>query len=849
MIIGSSNFGGGISTRERIGQKSPAFFETLNNFWIDSGAAIPRLDITAKQRLNVSDNLTLPTGLSAPLVVTIDGVTWLFALDSNGYVRYIKPGLHTGQAQQTWSVADTDITGELTSLARMIEVDGKILIPDDGGIKWFEPAWISYVAGKSAWVTGTAYTITTSVVTQSGYAYQCTSSHTASIAGATGTQPGIGDTWTDKWLRLGATRSYLLGMDLPATGTPPDVTQEGDPDPVVVHACDVDWAVATKSTKVTTSISTFYNPTHSGTGLTVNMDDDLPASTKICQVATGTLDLSGKTHLTAWVCGVQGIGPGGLATNSLQFELYSDATCETSIRSLVLPIIEHDWQQVSIALTTPAELTAVKGIGLKTNASWDDGHKRCIRIDDVQATGAAYATQWTDPAVLRDYCYSFAGRSSRINTSPKWYYSGASEVATTPEVLEAGQRIVVACNTGTVRTTCDATHILVWGKDNDATVYEYVGSVDIRNVADSTDVTVYDYGLEGAYDENLDLDQFLDATAIFPSPARFVMDADNCLYAAGMEYSGTTCLNPLDMMHSNINQPWYWGSPDILRVPATLSTAITGLAHWQGNKVVFCDKEFFLLMGEPSSDFYFIRRGSVGCGSNLSIADCGDHGVVWYDGSADFYLYAGALAAAITHSENGRLIDCTKIDLTAAHGGIYWNEHYLFFCTYNSVASVLAFSFATGGWAIHTIPAHAGVGVDSSGAIYGVNFGGYADRWYSGVTGNDLTITGTTAAISYEIETLPIVASATDRERKSTGLLVDMTVPGARNVSALAATIGKRAPSQSVVTKTLATAQTSYDWACVHHGIEWQVGVSGTGANMPTVHYIGVRFSDGDKRR
>lgn len=53
------------------------------------------------------------------------------------------------------------------------------------------------------WITGLQYTADVTSVIHGGKHFICTSTHTASAAGATGDEPGVGDTWATKWKYAG----------------------------------------------------------------------------------------------------------------------------------------------------------------------------------------------------------------------------------------------------------------------------------------------------------------------------------------------------------------------------------------------------------------------------------------------------------------------------------------------------------------------------------------------------------------------------------------------------------------------------------------------------------------------
>lgn len=688
-------------------------------------------------------------------------------------------------ADQSWSAVDADLTAGIAADARMARLAEQVMVPDTTAIKRFEP----------------------------GY------------AGA---------------------HIYNLGIDPPVEGVGPELTMEGDANTIIVHNCDTVWDAIAIASGAVSNIRTAYDSIHSGTMIGVGMSGAVGTLKAIVATETpgANLNLESKTHLVLWINLFSGVYE---SPTVLKLQLYSDAECLTPLEAaMTIPPLVAGWQQITLTLPTPANLTGVKGIGLL--AAVTSGYI-VIMLDDIRAADVSFTTQWADTPVVRDYCYSFAGRANRGDTYPFWYYSLPSSTNSTLATTGPGQRIGITCNTGTVRDTCDVTHIIVWGKDTTATRFEYVGSIDITAVADETEVVFYDYGVPGVFNEELYLNEYLESRHTIPSQAKHIQATPGRLWALNLD-SGA---RPLTLACSWYDKPWYWPT----RLPGTAdlkegfemegftidAAEGRGLAFWQGQLFAFFDNELFIIAGDDWTNTHAVYVAGVGLTNRRSLATTHDRMIWLWDG--EIYEFRAGTPQPI--GKPG--IDPGLIDTEAPMDACFWDQLFVLYCTYDGTPSLVIRDIVKQSWFVKSVAAMVGIGVDA-GRLYGVTEGGYAVELMSNAVDGvyqEWSDEGAYADMGFSVGTRLMQVAAPGGDRRFSKIEIDMDcdeqdVMPAVTVSANTTGLKRESldVSEDMPQVTMRSEGTRHELAIAVQGEAIDIGLDYMGSAPPArINFIG----------
>jgi hypothetical protein len=640
--------------------------------------------------------------------------------------------------------------------------------------------------------------------------------------------------------------SWALGMAAPTTA--PSLVLQGDSGPTELHDVEADWAVLAKPTGVVTDIATGYSPAYSGPQLNVSIEAGVAASTELCAAAVTEANLTQKTGIEFMVS----VGEGSdIPDITFSLELYSDATCLTSIGSIALQTLtvgggfRKHWVSLGSAGDISA-LGAVKGIGLKTSATWEVTHTCDIAFGPISAVATTFVTEWAS-AQLRDYCYSYAGRESRSDADSRWVYSIPSDITTTPLKVGPGQRVKVTCSTGTVRSTCDATYILIWRRVNSTGgEFEYAGQMSIGALG-ATGV-FYDTGAPGDYDEAVSLNEILRTYHDVPPIAEYLLVSDQRVYAA--DTTGRISI-------SNWDEPWYFpasidtdappGVGTTLSKYAVTGTVFRGWGTWQTEKLVLLDNEMFVLQGEAWGDpWRFTNRRAVGLVSQRALADCEEF-CIWPWGD-DFFAWAAGQVQRIGKPE----VDASKIDFTAPHDAKYWNRKYVLCCEYDGDPCLVIFDLQTRGWYRRSLACKFyGLAVDAdSGALYGLSVDGYILQLFSGLQDWDPAL-GAYADVTFEATTQFWVVAAPFGDKRVQRAVFDIEAATAINLNVTVTTLSATPDTFGPAVLAVGPSKTRYDVkiGMATMGYAVKIKVTYTGQTPPTrINFMGFEHDQADKK-
>jgi hypothetical protein len=445
---------------------------------------------------------------------------------------------------------------------------------------------------------------------------------------------------------------------------------------------------------------------------------------------------------------------------------------------------------------------------------------------------------WPSPASDWEYAYAYAGPESFTKKEPKWILSSFSRLAYGNNI-QSYDRMRVSEVVPDGLDDYGITNVLIGRRPSGAASFTYVDMVDISGLSAGDTWTYDDYGVNAGtthtgFDEDLNLPEYIPIAGREPaSPMAFMIEADGVIYGAKPDDK------PLDIAYCDYRLPWYWPADNLLRVPKQIGTTIVALANWQSFKVVLLDREFFLLRGDPTTEFFWQRCDEIGCISRHSEASWSSF-LVWSDG-VEFFRYTGTTAPiGLTR------VDASLVDWTAAHKACCWKRHYCLYCTYDGEPSLLMYSFISDGWAVHRVPAMFGICTDGTN-LYGVNAGGYPVQLFKAGVTTDFLNDGTTTDVFYEIETAKLTAGIPNVEHRGEKIIADMSAGAAAEVTLGATSYGiTQGGNFGDVAVGVDKDRSRLGINAI--GASWAVQFDHEGAACPTVHSLGVRVNDGVER-
>jgi hypothetical protein len=672
MLVGTDKFHNGVTTVPRVNPAQvPMVLKKADGYFVDSTALVPAGGIAKASQ----DALALQTAPKSPSVFKVGSDTWLVTNDSNGKVRYIKTNL----SKQSWSAAVTALEGLPQS--RMCRYNEQVIIPTADGMKRFEPDAVA--AGSLA------KTVDLSIP-------------------APAAAPSVAGSYPQH-------ESTLL-MDF----------EEGDGALYASYGAGPNlWGHRLVDSQSPSG----------GAFLRMGTIDGWAESVYIAARDLGyNYDFTEATHFSMWV------GDDSFDGMGIRICVYSDSGCTTKVLDVELDgtvdttktitVNGRTWYTYTVPIADASTLGTVRVVRFEWPGTTGVGYGYCD-IDNfwIHTNSNVTIAQWGEEDTSVQYRYCYAGPSCREGNEV-WVISPPSD-ACESTLARQNSKLTVTVNTGTVRNTCDVTHILVYRRTANQAQWYYVQSIDITEVADSTAVTWDDLG--GTLDG--DTVTYLPNLLEFdhdPAPkAKYVLQADQRLYAANCDYSKTA------VQVSARNKPWYWvtttdssSSEDvgsILDGYQFNGSEVRALALWQSQKVVLLDNEFFLLYGDSWASWHFTYVDSVGCASDRSVADCRS-ALIWHSGDG-FYKFNGSSAQRIDKLK----VDASLVDFTKVHDAVYWNDKYVFYCYYNGAYSLLIYDLTADSWVVRTCPQLAGICADrANGRLYGINAWGWAVRLFSG---------------------------------------------------------------------------------------------------------------------
>jgi hypothetical protein len=157
---------------------------------------------------------------------------------------------------------------------------------------------------------------------------------------------------------------------------------------------------------------------------------------------------------------------------------------------------------------------------------------------------------------------------------------------------------------------------------------------------------------------------------------------------------------------------------------------------WRDQVLVFFENEVYYAFPDTGP----VYLAPVGTGSHKSIAS-GPQETYWFERKVGFYSYNGASVSPISRNR----IDPALVDLSLPHESICDGDHYIFYCTYESVPSLLIFDILLRSWVVRKIQGIVddlpvpltlhGLGYDADSAVYwGVTAAGELVRLFDGET-------------------------------------------------------------------------------------------------------------------
>ena len=163
-------------------------------------------------------------------------------------------------------------------------------------------------------------------------------------------------------------------------------------------------------------------------------------------------------------------------------------------------------------------------------------------LGEVESTDAFY---WR---------YAYAGRSRRSGDTKYWVVSNPCQESN-PYVIAPGDTVTVTGDDYTVTDDCDVTHLVFYRRQGGNTDGEYIGMAILPTVALS------DTGGTGDYDDGLYLSQYLELDHDTGSSAKYLLFADQRVYAACLSYDAVTAqdwLRKTAIQISTRKKPWYF---------------------------------------------------------------------------------------------------------------------------------------------------------------------------------------------------------------------------------------------------------------------------------------------------
>ena len=243
----------------------------------------------------------------------------------------------------------------------------------------------------------------------------------------------------------------------------------------LIDDCEDAWVTAGAG-RVSSLDNTDYKV---GSGSAKMVTTAIGATTLLHTEDFGAMDLTGYTHLMAWV--KSSINQ---VAGDCQILLDDTAACASALETLAIPaLVAGTWKYVTIALVTPAALGAVISVGLKQIVDLAD---MSMWLDDIRAAKAiAGIRAWTleEAAEVVDVTgFDHAGISAFIPTVMKW--SGSFEGFKDGAPLAIGSVVGLEL------------------RESQTATQQYRGSAIITGCSDKVDITgavMYSYTFQGTH--------------------------------------------------------------------------------------------------------------------------------------------------------------------------------------------------------------------------------------------------------------------------------------------------------------------------------------------------------------
>ena len=801
-LIGRGGFAGGIATYPRVNpEQSPSVFETLDGYTVESGSLKPFGGSSLRQSALVANTIAMGATPRSPYCTRVGTSTVVFAVDANDVIRFIKPETHTPGTPALWSAARADLTADLRPGSRMIRAGDQLILPCTDGLKRLELPWII-----AAPTTARVFDL-------------CIPAPPAAPS-ASGAYPP-------------QTYVELMSMESTETISFNYVEDDGGISPEYMRAYRVTGGAYKGSSYTRLAKQADFNH---------ETCDDV---WMFRRTFSAPLDLTAGKQM---VLGLRLLENYAVPeTDHLEIVFYSDTAYATPVLTVPFPLFTElgAWKQVTIPIADASALGAVQGMAVRVVGEFSILQWN-FDFDDIvmHMTEDGSSTYWPDDDTTADYCYCYAGPERRTGTNPRWVISNPSPTLEAVSVTP-GCSLAVGLNAGTVRNTCDVSHLFLYRRLASETDFSYVASLPLAGVANGAAVSFTDNGgvLEG--DDELLLPAYLEADHDPAATAGYehVIWIDQRLYAAGPSYA----LSAVEA--SQRSKPWYWDTfTDGTNIDAggrlegytVTGSRVNGLAQWRSRKVVQLDTEMFMLDGDMSDLWAWVYLDSVGTDSARSQADCRDQSIS--HAVDNWYAWGGGAPKPISQHK----LSASSLDLAKPHDAVHWSDRYVMYGTYAGAPSLLIYELALDSWVRHSCPEMAGICCDrATGKLYGLTWDSTADQaWIVELNSGTKDWAPTEEGYAYVDRTYTIRSlvwnmfaplRAVDIGR----LVMDIDAAHEGTLAVKVYSYGPKAENKSY-SVTLDPLVQMYDADTHLLGVATRIEITYTGDYPPTFHYIGL---------
>lgn len=816
-IVNYENFSGGLTTLKRADPSQAAQMEIIDGFSLETGSLVPFSGATRVRETNVGH--VMPWRNTTP-----------------------PPAINHGVSEE---------------LSKPIVYGSKVLVAGLTGIHAHDP-------DTPIWEIGTVYHLGDTVVLSFGLTmgYKCILQHTAT-ATSPNTTPG-GESSDTYWTSFDTTQP----LGLPSPVVAPVLTVASNI-ATVVHSCDsaANWSniclVESEAHCVITASTEQYL---TGTAaLMFSFSDVVPDSHMLGSLsAVATANLSAKDYITAsiYYTGADHLVrliPSG--SSPLILDLYNGADW---VGRAWIPILVNGWNRVvcKIQVTAGKSLTNVTRLDI-SSSGYASAIYPTFYIDDIRAATEAELGGWEDlklmyyPRIgqsypLNNYSYRLCYESPRSRSSSDTgvVMSNPSARTVTTQLVGPGDKVTIDVSANKSLAGLDdggdLINVAYYRADYTIASYEYLGSVRLVDAVGTTSYTapsLVDTGPLADYSAIEGRPKYIETNHTAPSIAKCLMAADNCLYAACLDYdtsAGGQWKRPLSIARSTRNAPWYWPTIDVgqdiyqggeFTIPAITGTEIRHIALLGNQKLVFLDSEMFIMFGDDNTNTGFSYVGPVGIADANSYAS-NDKGAIWLSHNG-FCFFNGATIEYISINKiDTDLFYLANRDLRPPITATIWKNKYIVRCsvmlTPTSYAyKVYVFDMVTGGWSqapclenVTTLcvgPGDKLYGIDANNANTGANGALYefmpnihnmtAAYRYKIQTGNVFTYPPKPFKVKTAFRTLIVPGS----DDKLLMLLVDMDCAADGSMTVTVDSQGKAGLKTQTSTVALKTGITQYE--------------------------------------